>query len=212
MQHFNNPSFFIPGPAGQLEASASHPGATCKKVVVICHPHPLYQGSMDNKVVTSAQRAFQHLGLATLRFNFRGVGKSAGDYGEITGELQDAQAVIDWVKSILPEHKLWLCGFSFGAYIAAEAAQHHDTEQLISIAPPVHHMDFANLNKITCPWLVIQGDQDEVVPPADVLAWAKQPPSPLKLIVLENVGHFFHGHLVELRELLENKLQDQAGR
>ncbi len=194
----------IKGPVGLLEVVTTLPKAGHHKGVgIICHPDPRQQGTMNNKVVTTIARAFDHLGLATVRFNFRGVGQSAGEYGQTIGESEDLLAIINWVKEVKPEHDIWLSGFSFGAYIAANIAnQTEGVKRLLSIAPPVHHYDFQNMTTIHCPWLVIQGDQDEVVPFDQVKQWALHPPSPLEFKVIEGVGHFFHGHLIELRELL----------
>jgi len=193
----------LKGPAGQLEAVTTYPETPPTGVAIICHPLPLYQGTMHNKVVTTLSKAFSDLGLATVRFNFRGIGQSEGAYDDSKGEVDDLLAIIDWVKSALPDQPIWLAGFSFGAFIAAKAANgRDDIVQLLSIAPAVHHQDYQRLSDIRCPWLVIQGESDEVVPVDEVKAFAADPPSPLALILLPEVSHFFHGHLIELRELL----------
>ena len=194
---------FIPGPVGQLEAIVTWPEQTVQPIVgVVCHPHPLYEGSMHNKVVTTVAGTFDRLGVPSVRFNYRGVGASDGSYGEMVGETQDLLAVIDWVQTRLPDHALWLAGFSFGAFIASSAANQLQPTQLMTIAPAVNHADFSQFDQIACPWLVVQGDKDEVVPPEEVFAWAANPPSPLELQVMRDAGHFFHGRLIELREVL----------
>ena len=199
-----NSQFLIPGPAGDLEVMTTWPAETgLRGLGIMCHPDPRQGGAMNNKVVTTVVRAFNELGLATVRFNFRGIGKSAGEYGQTHGELADLNAVINWARLLLPSAPLWLAGFSFGSYISALAAQEVKPRALISIAPPVNHYDFKQFNDIACPWLVIQGDQDEVVPYSEVQAWANQPPSPLKLITMAGATHFFHGRLIELREYIE---------
>lgn len=200
-----NSTFLLPGPAGQLEVMTSWPenSAQPSGVGIICHPDPRQGGTMHNKVVTTTARAMIHLGLATVRFNFRGIGLSSGEYGHTHGELADLNAVIAWTKTVLPNQPLWLAGFSFGSYISALAAQSAGPVRLISIAPPVNHYNFTQLTQIRCPWLVIQGDQDEVVEFAQVQAWANHPPSPLQLIVMPGATHFFHGRLIELREHIE---------
>ncbi len=201
--------FLLPGPAGDLEVMTTFPeAAELKGVSIICHPDPRQEGAMHNKVVTILSQAFNHAQLATVRFNFRGVGASAGTYGDTVGELADLQAVLAWVKTVLPAQDIWLAGFSFGSYISALAAQKIQPRGLISIAPPVNHYDFNQFTDITCPWLVIQGDQDEVVPFGQVQTWATKPPSPLKFIVMQDVSHFFHGRLIELREHIESWLQE----
>lgn len=194
----------LPGPAGQLEVMTTWPTSSSPVGVgIICHPDPRQEGTMHNKVVTTIARAFEHLQLATVRFNFRGVGKSTGYYGDVRGECDDLMAIIQWVQQVLPQQPIWLAGFSFGSYISAKMAEQLKPVRLISIAPPVNHYDFQQLTNIQCPWLVIQGDQDEVVPFAEVKAWADNPPAPLKFIIMPGVTHFFHGRLIELRQHIE---------
>lgn len=194
----------LPGPTGQLELITTWPKEQCRGVAIMCHPDPRQEGTMHNKVVTTTTRAFEHLQLATVRFNYRGIGKSEGHYGDVTGEQDDLRAIIDWVKQQLPEQPLWLGGFSFGSIIAAGVANgRHDTTQLLTIAPPIERYPYQSLTDIHCPWLVIQGDKDEVAPPEPVIEFAKQPPSPLELTVMPDVGHFFHGKLIELREMIK---------
>lgn len=199
-----NSQFLIPGPAGSLEIMTTWPQqAEPRGVGIVCHPDPRQGGTMNNKVVTTLARVFDELNLATVRFNFRGIGKSSGEYGHTQGELADLNAVIAWAAQQLPGLPPWLAGFSFGSYISALAAQATKPRVLISIAPPVNHYDFNQLTQINCPWLVIQGDQDEVVPYAEVQAWAQQPPAPLKLITMAGATHFFHGRLIELRQYIQ---------
>ncbi len=199
----------LSGPAGALEALTTMPvEQTIAGVGVICHPDPQQSGTMHNKVVTVIAQAFNQLQLATVRFNYRGVGLSEGKYGNVQGECDDLDAVLDWVRQVLPQQPLWLAGFSFGSYISAQAAQRVPTHKLLSVAPPVHRLSLANLTEIRCPWLVIQGDQDEVVPFADVKQWAEHPPSPLQFVVMPGVGHFFHQRLIELREIIVNHMEN----
>lgn len=191
----------LAGPAGKLEASLHLPESLQpERLAIICHPHPLHQGTMNNKVVTTLARAYEQLGIASLRFNYRGVGQSEGDYGHMTGEIEDLFAVLGWVQQQWPQVKLYLAGFSFGAFIAASVANQWDVESLVTVAPAVNHADFSGLKRIHCPWLVITGDQDEVVPFAEVKDFCDNPPSPLELVVFENCGHFFHGRLIDLRD------------
>lgn len=200
-------TFFLSGPVGQLEVLTTWSHEPKKKsVVIICHPHPQHGGTMNNKVVTTMAKAFDCLGLATVRFNFRGVGKSVGQYGEALGEREDLLAIINWVKTTLPDYAICLAGFSFGSYIAAKVANQESVAQLLTIAPTVNHYDFADLTNIHCPWLAIIGEQDELVAVESVKMFAAHPPAPLKLIVVPGVGHFFHGHLIELRALIINEL------
>lgn len=175
---------------------------------IICHPHSLMGGTMNNKVVTTLARAFSELGLHTVRFNFRGVGESKGVYDAGIGETHDVLAVWDWVKARRPQDQIWLAGFSFGAFVSFRAASLRTPAQLVSIAPPVHNFnfDFSSISRPSCPWLVVQGDQDEVVDPQLVFDWIKTFDPPPKLITMEGATHFFHGRLVELRHLLVEAL------
>ena len=200
--------FLLPGLAGALEVITTWPKHALRKAVgIICHPHPLYAGTMYNKVVTTLAKAFDHLGLPTIRFNFRGVGDSEGEYGHTLGETDDLKSIYYWSKQVLPEYEVWLGGFSFGAYIAAKLANQKSIAQLVTVAPAVNHFDFFELTDIRCPWLAIHGDQDEIVPPKAVINFAEHPPTPIKLIVLPGAGHFFHGHLLELRDILQKELK-----
>jgi len=189
----------ITGPAGPLEAIAEVPLASAASYAVICHPHPLFGGTMNNKVVTTLARAMHETGIPTLRFNFRGVGASAGGFDEGRGETADAAAVAEYGALRWPDRHLVLAGFSFGAFVALRLAQQRDTFRLITVAPPVERFDFSELAVPRCPWLVVQGDADDVVDPQRVFEWVKGLKPPPRLIVMPGVGHFFHGHLPLLR-------------
>ncbi len=202
-------TFFLRGPAGRLEciADVPAPGETRKATIVICHPHPQFGGSMRNKVVTIMARSMHELGLYTVCFNFRGVGDSDGQYDEGYGETDDLFAVTEWVRRSRPDDVLWLGGFSFGSYITLRAAQNLKPGQLISIAPPVVRYGFSELQPPHCPWLVIQGDEDDVVNCEDVRQWVGQSDPPPELLVMEHAGHFFHRRLMDLRGLLKNSVR-----
>jgi uncharacterized protein len=190
----------LAGPAGPMEAALEDTGEAGTRYAVVCHPHPLYGGTMDNKVVTTVARALQEIGIPTVRFNFRGVGASAGAYDEGRGETADADAAASWGAQRWPGRQLVIAGFSFGAYIALRLAQQRSADWLITIAPPVDLFDFSRISAPACPWLVVQGDADDVVNPNKVLAWAASLNPAPRLVVLPGVGHFFHGHLRELRD------------
>ena len=189
--------FEIAGPAGVLEAvidsSAGRPIATA----VVCHPHPLQQGTMTNKVVTTVARAFARLGADAVRFNFRGVGKSAGSYADGVGECDDALAVVAWCRERWPERPLYLGGFSFGAAIALSIAARVAPAGLVTVAPPVDRLR-GSFVAPRCQWLLVHGEADEVVPLAPVLEWSRALASPPKMVLLPGVGHFFHGSLAAL--------------
>jgi alpha/beta superfamily hydrolase len=201
--------FQLTGPAGRLECLSDRTEADERKpaTVVLCHPHPLHGGTMRNKVVTIMERALREIGLSTVRFNYRGVGESEGDYDDGNGETDDLRAVVDWVRRVHPDDDLWLAGFSFGAYITLRAAQELPVRQLISIAPPVERYEFETLSPPNCPWLVVQGDEDDVVSPDAVVRWSEQLDQPPDLVMMEGAGHFFHRRLMDLRGLIKNHVQ-----
>jgi alpha/beta superfamily hydrolase len=208
MQFQETTTLMIPGPLGNLEAIIEQPVAPAAKIVgIICHPHPLHGGTMQNKVVTTVVRAFQRLGVLAVRFNFRGVGQSAGEFAHAAGELDDLLAVITWIKQQYPDHAIWLAGFSFGSFVAAKAATLYPVSACITIAPPVHHFPFADLPPITCPWILIQGEADEVVPTEQVFQWAAKLALPPQVVRFPGIGHFFHGELITLRNKLVEELQ-----
>jgi alpha/beta superfamily hydrolase len=203
--------FLLRGPAGILECATDVPAPDCERpaTIIICHPHPLHGGTMHNKVVTILERSMRELGLRTVRFNFRGVGKSEGEHDDGYGETDDLFTVAEWVRHTRPEDSLWLGGFSFGSYIALKAALNLDIGQLISVAPPADRYAFACLQHPDCPWLIIQGDEDDVVNIDGVRAWVKNIEPPPNLVVMEKAGHFFHRRLMDLRGLLKNGVRDQ---
>lgn len=202
--------FFLLGPEGRLECIADVPETSEERraTIVICHPHSLHGGTMHNKVVTIIERSMRELGLRTIRFNFRGVGDSEGDYDDGYGETDDLFAVIEFVRRTRPEDQLWLAGFSFGSYVATRAAQNLQLGQLICIAPPVDRYDFSELQHPACPWLIVLGDEDEVVNVEDVLNWEQTVEPRPDLLVMEQAGHFFHRRLMDLRGLLKNGVRD----
>jgi len=198
--------FFLRGPAGKLECVADVPTPSDERpaTIVICHPHPQHGGTMHNKVVTIMERAMRELGLRTIRFNFRSAGDSEGEHDEGYGETDDLFAVTEWVRHSRPNDELWLAGFSFGSYIALRAAQNLKLGQLILIAPPVDRYPFSQLQHPDCPWLVVQGDEDEVVVLEDVACWIEDVEPPPDFLVMQQAGHFFHRRLMDLRGLLKN--------
>lgn len=197
----------INGPSGKLEvvmAEASEKERSAWGIV--CHPHPLYGGTMNNKVVTTLVKTFQGLGVPTVRFNFRGVGKSEGAFDNGDGELDDLLAVIDWVQQQGVKNEIWLAGFSFGAYVAAKAATKIPVNKLVTVAPAVEHFPMQELPPITCPWVLVQGERDDVVPPKAVFEWAEsREPKPI-ILRFPDAGHFFHGQLSELRTRIAERL------
>jgi uncharacterized protein len=189
----------IAGPAGALECAIDEPAAAPAGVAVVCHPHPLHGGTMDNKVAQTLARAFVQLGFRAVRFNFRGVGGSQGQWDEGRGEVDDALAVIAAHRdAALP---FVLAGFSFGGYVAAEAAHRLPAEAkpewLALIAPSTQKQHVPAAPEGT---LVVHGEADDVVPLSATLDWAR--PQSLPVVVVPGAGHFFHGQLTLLKNLV----------
>lgn len=190
----------IQGPAGKLEVAVSSVEPGAKAWGVVCHPHPLFGGTMYNKVVTTLVKAFQSQGVNTIRFQFRGVGQSQGEFDHGRGELEDLLAVLSWMQSSYGRHPLWLGGFSFGAYIAAQAAVEWPTQKLVTVAPPVENFPMHLIPPILCDWLLLQGEKDEVVSPEAVFAFAESRQPAPTVARFPEATHFFHGQLNGLRD------------
>jgi uncharacterized protein len=190
----------IAGPAGAIEALLEEPHALGgSRFGVVCHPHPLQGGTLDNKVVHTLARALHDLGVPTIRFNFRGVGASEGAFAQGTGETDDALAVVAWGRARWPGAHPWLLGFSFGAVVAIRAAVAARPERLVTVAPAVGRVATGEALPV-CPWLLIQGNPDEVIDAGAVLEWARGLTPAPEVRVLPGAGHFFHGRLTEVRE------------
>ena len=201
----------INGPAGPIEALVERPpGAIAGTIAVCCHPHPLFGGTMQNKVVHTLARAAQDHGITSIRFNFRGVGGSGGAFDNGVGESDDAAAVADWSRRELGAGWLWALGFSFGSYVALRLAAMRDARLLVTVAPPVQRFDFARLAVPRCPWLVVQGDADELVDHEAVLGWTRLLEPAPEVRILPGVEHFFHGRLTVLRALVGEWLGQQV--
>jgi alpha/beta superfamily hydrolase len=196
----------LAGPAGALECALDAPaeGAPPQGVVVICHPHPQHGGTQDNKVVQTIARAFLQWGWRSVRFNFRGVGASEGAWDEGRGEVDDALAVIQAHRD--PGLPFMLAGFSFGAYVAAQAATRlpagQGPDRLVLVGPSTQRQVMAPVPGNS---LVIHGETDDVVPLSATLDWAR--PQNLPVIVFPGVGHFFHGQLGLLKQVLVQQLR-----
>lgn len=193
----------IKGSVGDIEAIWWPSTANSTKTAIICHPHPLYGGTMDNKVVTTLARAWRDLGYSVLRFNFRGVGASQGVHDQGRGEQDDLQAVLQWLQDNHAVNTLDLAGFSFGAWVAAALTSRSQTlwqpAHLLLVAPPVHYEGFQSL-QLPTQTLVLQGEEDEVVEPEAVYAWVASRSPAIVLQRFSGASHFFHGRLTELKQ------------
>ena len=194
----------LAGPAGQIECAIDAPTFDPRGTVVICHPHPQHGGTLDNKVVRTLARAFLQLGWRSVRFNFRGVGASQGEWDDGAGEIDDALAVIAAHQTA--GEPFMLAGFSFGAYVASQAAarlpEAAKPQRIVLVGPSTQKQTMANVPADT---VVIHGETDDVVPLAATLAWAR--PQSLPVIVFPGVGHFFHGQLGLLKNVVVQELQ-----
>lgn len=193
----------IDGPAGLLEVVRNVPEVTPAGIALVAHPHPLQGGSLDNKVAQTLARTFFALGYVAVRFNFRGVGASAGAFDEGNGETEDALAVLaDARQRWGHDLPIVLAGFSFGTFVQTRVARTIGIERLVLIGPAVGR--FA-LEAVPVNTIVIHGEQDEVVPLADVFAWAR--PQELPVIVFPGCSHFFHGRLPQLQRVITGMWQ-----
>ena len=201
----------INGPAGAIEAMIERPADARDDIVAVCcHPHPLYGGTLQNKVVHTMARACQDQNVVTVRFNFRGVGASAGVHDDGVGESDDAAVVADWARQATGAVRLWSLGFSFGGFVAYRLATLRNATALVTVAPPVQRFDFARLPLPGCPWYVAQGDADDLVDHERVLAWTRTVNPPPEVRILPGAVHFFHGRLTELRSVLGGWLAARA--
>ncbi|HJN37913.1 MAG TPA: alpha/beta hydrolase [Gammaproteobacteria bacterium] len=187
----NESSVDISGPVGKLEGIFADNNPD--KVAIICHPDPQQQGTMNNKVVTTLARSYEHKGISTLRFNYRGVGNSEGQYGHVQGEIQDGKAALTWLKN-KGFTTFYLAGFSFGSYIATALNQEVEAKSLLIVAPPVKRFDFSSIWPDATPAYIFQGEKDDVVMCQDVLMFVQQHPR-IYCHIFHGTGHFFHGKL-----------------
>lgn len=194
----------LDGPAGPLEALLQERDAHDHALTaVVCHPHPLYGGTMHNKVAHRVAATLHGLGAAVLRFNFRGVGKSAGTHDRGEGELADARCALEFLRGRYPNARRWAAGFSFGSWVASRlAAGEPDVERLILIAPPVHTQTFAEMRVLASPKLVVQGTGDEICKPENLERVWPEWAEPKRLVRVPGASHFFDKQLAELSEAI----------
>ena len=204
----------VAGPAGELECAIDNPAVNPPRgLAVLCHPHPQHGGTMDNKVVQTLARAFVQLGYTSVRFNFRGIGASQGVWDEGRGEIDDALAVVAAQRAAQNQARqpLVLAGFSFGGYVASQAALRlaaagAGAERVVLVGPAVKSFDMAAVPADT---LVIHGEKDDVVALTDVFDWAR--PQALPVTVLPGAGHFFHGQLPVLKQIVVSAWAARTG-
>jgi alpha/beta superfamily hydrolase len=193
----------VSGPAGPIECALDRPSGPSLGMALICHPHPLGGGTLDNKVVQTLARAAVELGWRSVRFNFRGVGASGGEWSDGPGEIADALCVLHEQRAA--QEPLLLAGFSFGAYVAsqvcAQLAASDKPQRLVLVGPSTQKQSMADVPSDT---VVIHGESDDVVPLSATLAWAKA--QSLPVIVFPGVGHFFHGQLGLLKSVVVREL------
>lgn len=198
----------VDGPVGQIEVRYFTPACVEERqalpLVVISHPHPQFGGTMNNKVVTTLEKAYQGLGFSTLVYNFRGVGKSEGDYAGGQGEQEDLQAVVAWAKQQLKTERLILAGFSFGAYVTLASQSKLQADRLLLVAPPVSLYDFSGLDEVTVPYEVVLGTEDEVIEFDEMLAWATGLKNRPDIYCRSGASHFLHGQLIWLKKLISS--------
>ena len=192
----------IAGPAGALQVLVETTVAEPDAVALICHPHPLHGGTLTNKVVHQLAKTFNDMGAVSVRFNFRGVGGSEGEYDEGRGEVDDLLAIARWAEERWPGLPLWLAGFSFGGFIALNGAQRLAPRRLITVAPAVNYFPAESLHLPELDWLLIQGETDDIVPPAQVKHWLDSLNFQPQFVLIEGAGHFFHGRLSALRQAI----------
>jgi len=193
----------IDGPAGALEVVCNVPAAPLAGIALVAHPHPLQGGTLDNKVVQTLAKTFFALGYAAVRFNFRGVGGSAGVFADGIGETDDALMVLAHAKAKFgAELPVVLAGFSFGSFVQTQVAKAMESQRLVLIGPAVRR--FA-VEEVPTDTIVVHGEEDDVVPLADVLAWAR--PQMLPVVVFPGCGHFFHGRLTQLQRVITGMWQ-----
>ncbi len=216
-------TLILQGPAGALQAVVEQPddSATVQAFMVVCHPHPLHGGAMDNKVVTTLAKVAIDCAVPALRFNFRGVGSSQGQFDNGQGEVDDALAVVAYGRQRWPNAKLWLSGFSFGGLVALRTALRLQTQsalgdpadKLVTVAPALTR-EYSGASRLVaprCPWLVVQGQTDDIINPEQISALCAQLEPAPQLVRLPDTGHFFHGRLPLLRETVLGFLKPVTG-
>mgnify|MGYP003334695984 CR=1 FL=1 len=203
----------LSGPAGRLEGLLNVPDGAVSRVALVCHPHPLHGGTMHNNVVYHTARALRERGLAVLRFNFRGVGRSPGTFDEGRGEQDDFRAAVDFAAATFPGLEIWGGGGSFGSYVGMTASSLDPrVSARIGIAPPVNRYDFSTVTETAKPTFLIHGEEDELIPIELVREFYGTLAEPKELIVIERANHLFDGQASEVGDALADLLEDFSTR
>jgi uncharacterized protein len=199
---------FFEGPAGRIEAILKEPAEPMTRAAIVCHPHPLFGGTMHNKVVFRIARAFQDAEFAVLRFNFRGTGQSAGEHDQGRGEQDDLQAAIKFIEERFPGAELWLAGFSFGSAVMLRAAACDErVHAIVAAGVPVSKYDFTEIARCNKPKLFIQGSLDEFGPVGDLERLFATLDEPKQLKIIEGADHFFEGKLTEVAQAVSEFIE-----
>jgi uncharacterized protein len=199
----------IPGPVGPLEALIDLPEGEPRAVAVFGHPHPLHGGTMHTKALYQAAKAISRIGVAALRFNFRGVGRSAGTFDSGPGEKDDFRAALAYVEQRFPDLPCWAAGMSFGSWIATTVgADDARVSLLLAIAPPVDRYDFNALKTCTLPKFIVHGESDELISIKEIRKFYAQIPEPKELVTIEDANHLFEGKTSMVGEAIEDLLAD----
>lgn len=199
----------IPGPSGPLEALLDRPAGAPRAAVIFAHPLPTEGGTMHTKVVFQGAKALTRIGCEVLRFNFRGVGRSAGAWDQGEGEMDDFRAGLDFMSERHADLELWAAGFSFGSYIALTAGAQDDRVcALLGIAPPVDRYDFAAVKRTGKPKFIIHGEADELIPLKKVREFYAQLQEPKELVEIDRANHLFEGQASEVGDAIEDLLGD----
>lgn len=192
---------FLEGPAGKLEAILKEPTGAVTRAAIVCHPHPLFGGTMHNKVVFRIARAFSDAGFAVLRFNFRGTGRSEGEHDSGRGEQDDLRSAIEFIERKYPDGEIWLAGFSFGSAVMLRAASCDDrVRAIIAVGVPVSKQNFSDLARCNKPKLLIQGSNDQYGSVDQLETFFGSLDEPKQMKIIDDADHFFEGHLQELAE------------
>ncbi|MFM8535658.1 MAG: alpha/beta hydrolase [Acidimicrobiia bacterium] len=199
----------IPGPVGPLEALLDLPAGEPRAIAVFGHPHPLHGGTMHTKALYQAAKAMPRIGVAALRFNFRGCGRSAGTFDSGSGEKDDFRAALAFATERFPDLPIWAAGMSFGSWVAMHVgAEDPRVSLLLGIAPPVDRYEFEVLKTCTLPKFIIHGESDELISIKDIRKFYAQMPEPKELVTIEDANHLFEGKTSMVGEAVEDLLAD----